>query len=79
MAIRRITMSQTLFDTDELVSQRTKEIEGKRCKTCVFCDRYYYERRLIYHACALKGTRTRNHRIKANDQACIKYKEERKK
>lgn len=61
-----------LFETDSLVD-RTRE--GKQCKTCEFYDRYYYEGRWIYAACAIKGTKQRNHRVKAHQQACAKYQE----
>ena len=66
------TMDTTpvLFDLDALV----KPLPQAQCRTCKFCERFYYGKRWLFAACGRRGRGKRNWRIKATQQACREYK-----
>lgn len=68
-----MTMSSTLFDIQPLVSPRAAEVAPYTCKTCKYCERFRFEKRVIYLYCTQKPLGKLHKRVKSYDKACMKY------
>lgn len=64
----------TPFDTPEVIKQNT----DKKCKHCIHSQRWECGSKYFWYCSEIKSNRTENKlgKIKANDSACLMYKDE---